>query len=241
MGKQWKTAGKQAQAHLKGALFTRLAREIQVASRLTGGDRSHPRLQAALNQARLHSMPKNTIERAVAKGQGTGDQENLQELLYEGFGPFGLALIIKALTENHTRTAADIRFLFKSEGGSLGESGSVRWMFEEVSFLKACPPKTFNVAGGVDGEQTALDIGALNISPLNPSDQSFCFYGEKNDLKKLHTALVQKQWTVLEAVLSYRAKNFLSLAGDEHHQAVKIISSFQRHTDIHLVCHNLKS
>ena len=133
MGKQWKKAGKQEQASKKGALFTKLSREIQVATRLGGpSPGSNPRLKLALDTARTHSLPKDTIERAISKGQGATPDAVISEVLYEGFGPHGTAFLVSCLTDNRTRTVSKMRFLFKKHKGNMGESGSVMWLFEKL-------------------------------------------------------------------------------------------------------------
>ncbi len=130
MGKQWKTAGRQEHAVKKGALFTRLSRAIQAAVRTGGANvEGNHRLKMALDLARSHSLPKDTVERAIQKGKGTGQEGNLEEVVYEGFGPYGVAVIVCCLTDNRTRTVSEIRYLFKKYGGSMGTRGSVLWMF----------------------------------------------------------------------------------------------------------------
>ena len=139
MGKQWKQAGKLDKDSKKGALFTRLAREIQVASRLGGSDTaSNPRLKLAVHTARTHSLPKNTIDKAIAKGAGTKPEDQIEEVIYEGFGPYGLAFMVHCLTDNRVRTVSEIRFLFKKCKGNMGANGSVAWMFNK-SFIQGKP------------------------------------------------------------------------------------------------------
>ena len=139
MGKQWKQAGKLDKDSKKGALFTRLAREIQVATRLGGSDiASNQRLKLAISTARTHSLPKNTIDRAIAKGTGEKSEDQIEEVIYEGFGPYGLAFMVHCLTDNRVRTVSEIRFLFKKCKGNMGISGSVAWMFEKI-FIQGRP------------------------------------------------------------------------------------------------------
>lgn len=134
MGKQWKTAGKQLQAAKKGALFMRLSRAIQAAVRVGGANaEGNHRLKMALDLARSHSLPKDTIERAIQKGMGTGQEGQLEEVVYEGFGPHGVAVIICCLTDNRTRTVSEIRYLFKKHKGNMSGRGSVLWMFDHRS------------------------------------------------------------------------------------------------------------
>ena len=139
MGKQWKQAGKLDKDSKKGALFTKLAREVQVAVRLGGANiDGNQRLKLAISAARTHSLPKGTIDRAIAKGTGQKPEDHIEEVIYEGFGPHGLAMIVHCLTDNRVRTVSEIRFLFKKCKGDMGTSGSVAWMFDKV-FLEGKP------------------------------------------------------------------------------------------------------
>ena len=134
MGKQWKTAGRELQAAKKGALFTRLSRAIQTAVRKGGSNvEDNPSLKVALDSARLHSLSKETIKRALKKGIGTECKGELEEVVYEGFGPHGVAVMVFCLTNNRKRTASEIRFLFKKHGGSMGAPGSAAWVFNKAS------------------------------------------------------------------------------------------------------------
>ena len=240
MGKQWKTALRQEQAGKKGVLFTRLAREIQVAARLGGGDpEGNPRLQAALSAARLHSVPKTTVERALSKGCGTSqDSHTLEELLYEGFGPHKVAFVMKILTDSRPRTASQMRYLFKSQGGHLAESGSVLWMFEEVACIEA------GKAGDLSFEsvlEQALQVGAEDVLPSPSSRGVYLFYGRKEDLKKLHSALLQKKWNILKGERAYRAKNPVSLTEREATvQLQSFVSRLKDHPDISSLYTNWK-
>src|ERR1700756_3271913 len=117
----------------RGQQFTKLARAITVAARDGGGDPvGNPALDLAIRKAREASMPKDNIERAIAKGTGEGaDAEAIESVLYEGYGPGGVAVLVEALTENRNRTSADVRHVFSKNGGSLGEPGSVAYLFEK--------------------------------------------------------------------------------------------------------------
>ncbi len=160
MGKQWKTAGKEAQASKKGALFTGLSREIQVAVRLAGpSPKSNPRLKLALETARAHSLPKATIKRAMEKGVGTKEGEHIEEVIYEGFGPHGTAFLLLCLTDNRARTVSEIRYLFKKNKGHLGEKNSVMWMFDKVSLVQA-----FCEEGQARAEEDAIETGAEDLA-----------------------------------------------------------------------------
>src|SRR5262249_17904298 len=138
MGKGWKKAGKLESAQKKGAIFTKLAREIAVAAKLGGGDpEGNSRLKIAITDARAASCPKDTIERPIKKGTGQlDDGAQIEEIQYEGYGPHGVGIIVECQTDNRTRTVSEIRNTFKSNGGNMGESGAVSWMFERVALVQ---------------------------------------------------------------------------------------------------------
>ncbi|RMG90690.1 MAG: YebC/PmpR family DNA-binding transcriptional regulator [Zetaproteobacteria bacterium] len=123
---------KAAQDAKRGKIFTRYIREITVAARMGGGDpEANPRLRAAIAAAKSVNMPKDNIERAIARGTGGGDAANIEEVRYEGYGQGGVAIIVDCMTDNRNRTVSEVRTAFNKGGGSLGESGCVSWMFHQ--------------------------------------------------------------------------------------------------------------
>ena len=230
MGKQWKTAGKLAQAHKKGALFTRLAREIQVAVRLGGPTPDHNhRLKLALDVARSHSLPKDTIERAIAKGKGDKTGEQIEEVIYEGFGPHGVAIIVHCLTDNKVRTVSEIRFLFKKHQGNMGESGSVMWMFEKACVVEA--KKETNSA-----EEEAIEAGAEDIEETG---ESYLFYGKWESLKKLQEKLSNTGWDILKAELIYKPKTKMDLSEEQKQDIQNLLDAFYDNPDCKAVYTNI--
>src|SRR6188472_1631954 len=144
----------------RGALFTKLTRAIQVAARESGGDPTgNPALALAIQKAKDASMPKDNIERAIAKGTGAdADADAFEAVLYEGYGPAGVAVLVESLTDNRNRTSAEIRHAFSKHGGSLGEPGSVAWIFEKKGAIV--------VDGSSYGEDDligAIDAGAEDV------------------------------------------------------------------------------
>src|SRR5437762_965290 len=137
MGAQWKQKGREASALKRGQLFGKLAKEIIVAAKIGGADPLlNARLFVAVEAAKKHSVPRDTIERAIKKGAGlTGEQDNYELITYEGFAPGKVPVIVECLTDNRNRTAPEIRFLFKT--GQLGAIGSVAWMFNHVGVVEA--------------------------------------------------------------------------------------------------------
>ena len=145
----------------RGKLFTKLARAIQVAAREGGGDPGgNPSLALAVQKAKDASMPKDNIERAIAKGTGAdSDADAFEAVVYEGYGPGGVAILVDALTDNRNRTSAEVRHLFKEHGGSLGEPGSVAWTFEKKGEIVLDGSRY-----GEDDLIAAIDAGAEDVS-----------------------------------------------------------------------------
>ena len=120
----------------RGKIFTRLIKEITVAARMGGGDiEANPRLRSAVQAAKADNMPKDNIERAIKKGTGELEGVNYEEIIYEGYGPGGAAVLVESLTDNKNRTVADIRSIFGKNGGNLGENGCVAWMFDKKGYI----------------------------------------------------------------------------------------------------------
>ena len=150
---------KAAQDKKRGKIFTKIIREITVAARLGGGDvADNPRLRASVDKALGANMPRDTIDRAIQRGAGGAEGANVEELVYEGYGPNGVAILVEAMTDNRNRTVAEVRHAFSKYGGNLGTDGSVAYLFSKQGVV--------NFAPGVDEEQVmdvALEAGAEDI------------------------------------------------------------------------------
>src|SRR5512141_1439694 len=159
MGAQWKAKGKAQAADARGKLFGRLAKDIMVAARNGADPATNSRLRLVMEQARKVSMPKDTLERAVKKGAGlTGEVVNFERVVYEGFAPHQVPVMVECLTDNVNRTASEMRVLFRK--GQLGASGSVAWDFAHVGMIEAEPS-----AAGADPELAAIEAGAQDFEP----------------------------------------------------------------------------
>lgn len=205
MGKSWKNPHKVAAAAKKGAAISKLAKEITVAAKLGGGDPdANSRLRLAINSARAESVPKDTIERAVKKGTGElDDGKAIEEVMYEGYGPHQVGVLVECQTDNRARTAPDIRYIFKKSGGLMGEQGSVVWMFERVGLVEGTGPadKSF------DPEEEAIEAGANEVEKSENEDGLFSFYTEPEEVDSVQKALKERGWEIKTAELSYQAKN----------------------------------
>jgi YebC/PmpR family DNA-binding regulatory protein len=229
MGKGWKKAGKLEAAQKKGAVFTKLAREIQVAAKLGGGDpNANSRLKLAIDVAREESVPKDTIERAIKKGTGQLDEGNqIEEIVYEGYGPHGVGILIECQTDNRTRTVAEIRNVFKSNGGNMGESGAVAWMFERVCLLEARKEKVG------DPEEEAIEAGANEVE--KNENGSYSFFGSPGDLDSIRSALQKRGWVVSVAELSYKAKDETDINEEQKKEVYELLEALEDNDDTHRV------
>lgn len=229
MGKSWKKAGKLEAAAKRGAVFTKLAREISVAARLGGPDpESNARLKTAILDARAESCPKDTIERAIKKGSGQlDDGATIEELTYEGYGPHGVGIIVECQTDNKTRTVSELRLMFKSHGGNLGEQGAVNWMFERVAMIAATK------AGVDDPETEAIEVGANEVEPGNEGET--VFYGSIGDLDTIRSGLAGRGWTVTKAELSYKPKDPPPLDEAKKQEVYELLEELEDFEDSHRV------
>jgi len=200
MGAQWKAKGKELAANAKGKLFGRLAKDIMIAAR-SGADPSlNSRLRLVMEQARKVSMPRETLERAVKKGAGlTGESVSFEHVIYEGFAPHQVAVMVECLTDNVNRTAPEMRVLFRK--GQLGTSGSVAWDFDHVGMIEAEP-----TAAGADAEVAAIEAGAQDFEAGEEEGHTL-FLTDPTDLDLVSRALPAHGFTVLSAKLGYKAKN----------------------------------
>jgi len=159
MGAQWKAKGKELAANAKGRIFGKLSKDIMLAARSGADPAANSRLRLLVEQARKASMPKDTLDRAIKKGAGlTGEVVNFEHVIYEGFAPHRVALMVECLTDNVNRTAPEMRVLFRK--GQLGTSGSVAWDFDHVGMIEAEP-----AAPGADAEVAAIEAGAQDFEP----------------------------------------------------------------------------
>lgn len=213
----------------RGAAFTKLARAITVAAREGGGD---PELNASLanavQKAKDASMPKDNIERAIAKGTGEGaDADAIESILYEGYGPGGVALLIEALSDNRNRTGADVRHLLSKHGGSLGEPGSVAYLFDRQGVIV--------VDAGAYSEDdliVAIDAGALDIEQ---DEDVFEIFTEPSDLSAVRKALEEAKIAIENAEVTQRPKTRVQLDEAGATKLLKLMDALDENDDVNEV------
>jgi YebC/PmpR family DNA-binding regulatory protein len=229
MGKGWKKAGKLEASAKKGAAFTKVAREITVAAKLGGGDpEGNSRLKLAIAAAKEVSCPKDTIERAIKKGTGQLDDGAIvEEIAYEGYGPHGVGIIVECQTDNRTRTVSQLRSIFKTNGGNLGESGAVAWMFERVCLIQGKKDKVG------DPEEEAIEVGANEVE--RDEEGTYSFYGSPGDLDAIRTALQGRGWEVTVAELSYKTKEKTPISDAQKAEVFELLELLEDNDDSHRV------
>ena len=199
MGAQWKAKGKAQAADARGKLFGRLAKDLMMAARNGADPNANARLRMVLEQARKVSMPKDTVDRAIKKGAGlTGEAVNFDRVMYEGFGPHRVPVMIECLTDNVNRTASDMRVIFRK--GQQGTSGSVSWDFDHVGMIEAEP-----TSADADPDMAAIEAGAQDLEPGD--EGTTLFITDPSDLDLVSRALPAQGFNVLSAKLGYKPKN----------------------------------
>jgi len=210
----------------RGQQFTKLARAITVAAREGGGDpEGNSALALAVQKAREASMPKDNIERAIAKGTGDGgDAEQIETVLYEAYGPGGVALLIEALTDNRNRTGADVRHLLSKQGGSLGEPGSVSYLFDKQGVVVVDAARYDE-----DDLMPAIDAGALDISL---DEDVFEVITEPADLVAVRDALARAGVQIESADLAWRPKARVPVDEADAAKLMKLIDGLEDSDDV---------
>jgi len=211
----------------RGRVFTKLIKELTVSARVGGGDpEGNPRLRTAVQAARAANMPAKNIENAIMKGTGELPGVVYEEVVYEGYGPGGVALFINVVTDNKNRTVAEIRHLFSRHGGNLGETGSVAWMFEKRGLIKVSR-KNYD-------EDTlfmvALDAGAEDIK--SDDEEFYYIYTSYDQLEKIQDALAKNKISVDAAERTMLPKTTMHLDGKQAEQMLRLMEALDEHDDI---------
>lgn len=240
MGAQWKQKWRELAADQKGRVTGKLVREIQVAAKLGGGNPDlNARLAAAVANAKKASVTKDTIERAIAKGSGTGaDAVSYDTVLFEGFAPHQVPVMVECLTDNNNRTSSDIKVIFRDAAANLGGKGSVAWMFDHCGMIEATHP-----SANQDHEMAALEAEADDAELIEGEDatgSSARFFCQASNLDSVTKALKAAGWTVTTSELSYRAKSYPDLTDVQRDEVTNFLQELDAHDDVHRVHAALK-
>jgi YebC/PmpR family DNA-binding regulatory protein len=239
MGRQWLHAKREVAGLKKGQLVGKLVKEIMVAAKMGGPDPAgNARLAAAVEKARKASVTRDVIERAIKKGAGVGDEKLvLEHVVFEGYAPHKVPLIVEVLTDNNNRTAPEIRVLFK-KAGQLGAPGSNKFLFDHVGLVEAFHPDS-----AADIEAAAIEAGAQNVEPLPhtanddiPADAGGArFITERGDLHAVSQWLGQNGWSVITSEFGYLAKNYPDLTDEQRAEAAEFLQTLEDHDDVHRI------
>lgn len=222
----------------RGKLFTRLAREIMVAARRGGKDPDgNIQLKTAVQKAKEANIPNENIMRAIQKGAGELGSENYEEFNYEGYGPGGVAVMIEIMTDNRNRTASDIRYLFSRNGGSLGESGCVAWVFQEKGLIVV--EKENCKYSEDDLMLLTIETGAEDFKVSD--DESYEIIAEPGDMMTVRESLENAGVEIAFAEITKLPLNTVKLEGQEAEQMVKLIDALEEHDDVQNVYTNFDS
>ncbi|GCE27980.1 putative transcriptional regulatory protein [Dictyobacter alpinus] len=223
----------------RGQLFTRLGREIVVAVREgnSGDTAANFRLRIAVQRARDANMPMDNIERNIKRALGGSEDNNLEEITYEGYGPGGTAILVQTLTENRNRTVAEVRNAFNRNAGNMGENGCVDWLFENKGVIEV-------ELDGHDADELsleAIDLGAEDVEPANPGDETLTVYTDPahTELEKVQNALEEHGYKVLKAESTLVPKTRIELDEEKTaHQAIRLIEKLEDLDDVQNVYTN---
>ncbi len=212
----------------RSAIFTKLIKELTVAAREGGGNpETNPRLRIAIERARNANMPKQNIEKAIQKGVGAASGEGYEEVVYEGYGPKGVAMIIEATTDNRQRTTASIRHILSKYGGSLGETGCVSWMFNHVGCI------TFDKKS-IDEEslfEAAIEAGAKDVND-DFGDNTYAVITEPKNLMKVKEALEMQGFKPVSAEFTRIPQTTIKLEGEDAQRMLKLMDKLDEDEDV---------
>ncbi|MBA3008781.1 MAG: YebC/PmpR family DNA-binding transcriptional regulator [Proteobacteria bacterium] len=210
----------------RGKIFTKLIKEITVAARMGGGDQEcNPRLRHALNAAKAQNMPKDTFERAIKKGTGDLEGVNYEEILYEGYGPGGVAVLVECLTDNKNRTIADVRYIFGKAGGNVGTDGCVAWMFDKKGLI--------SVSKEDASEETLMEV-ALEAGAEDIKDEGDAFeiITAPEDFDAVKDAVDAAEIKYQMAEITMLPQNMTPVDGPEAEQVIRFMDALDDCDDI---------
>ncbi|MCX6935774.1 MAG: YebC/PmpR family DNA-binding transcriptional regulator [Verrucomicrobia bacterium] len=237
MGRQWLHAKREVVSLKKSKTTSKFVREITLAARHGADSSTNSRLAAALERARKESVSRDIIERAIQKGSGTeGGKDSLEHMVFEGYAPHKVPLILEVYTDNHNRTAPEIRFLFKA--GHLGASGSNRFLFDQVGIVEAHHPNA-----AIDREEAAIEAGANEVELLSheqnddiPAEACGArFLTERSSVHEVSLWLKTNGWTVVISELGYVPKNYPELGDELRAEVGNFLQSLEDHEDVHRI------
>ena len=221
----------------RGKLFSKILKEITVAARLGGGDpKGNPRLRTAVLEARSNSVPGDNIDRAIKKGTGELEGETYEEVLYEGYGPGGVAVLVEAATDNRNRTTAEVRHLFTRHGGSLAEAGSVAWMFKRRGWFSV---ESGGLPEGITEEQLMELALELGVDDFSAEEDRYDLYTAPEDFNAVQEALEARKVPLAAKELAMIPQTTIEVPADRINQILRLLEALDDHEDVQKVWANV--
>ena len=223
---------KAAQDAKRGKIFTKIIREIAVAARMGGGDpEANPRLRKAITEAKSVNMPADNIKRAVMKGTGQLEGTTYEEITYEGYGPGGVAIYVEVLSDNKNRTVSELRHIFSKNGGNIGESGCVAWMFKRKGYIVVEKTKT--------SEDELLDIALeAGAEDIREDGSNYEIFTTPESYESVVNSLKEHNIELAAANLGYIPQNYVKVEGKQAQQLLRLMEELEDHDDVQNVWSN---
>ncbi|MFZ5432691.1 MAG: YebC/PmpR family DNA-binding transcriptional regulator [Calditrichota bacterium] len=218
----------------RGQVFTRLIRELTIASRLGGSNPdANPRLRSAVDAAKAANMPNDNIDRAIKKGAGELEGQIIEEIRYEGYGPGGVAILVECVTDNRNRTASEVRHVFSKRNGNMAEAGAVAWMFDRMGYL--------TLEGSQGSEEEILDIALESgATDVKGDDTIWEVYTNPEDLYKVKGEIEARGKTISSAEISFIPKNTVKIEADNAKSLMGLIDALEELDDTQHVYANFE-
>lgn len=214
--------------------FTRIGKEITIAAKSGGPDPdTNPRLRVLMQNAKAANMPKDTVERAIKKATEK-DSSDYKEIVYEGYGPYGIAIVVEAATDNNTRTVANVRSYFNKHGGNLGTQGSLAFLFDHKSVFKIKPKD------GMDLEELELELIDYGVDELEADEEEIVAYGAFEEFANIQKYLEENGYEIVSAEFERISHELKEVTDEQRAQIEKLLDKFEDDEDVQNVFHNMK-
>ena len=214
--------------------FTRIGKEITIAAKAGGPDQdTNPRLRALMQNAKAANMPKDTVERAIKKATEK-DASDYKEIVYEGYGPFGIAIVVEAATDNNTRTVANVRSYFNKHGGNLGTQGSLAFMFDHKSVFKIKPKD------GMSLEDLEFELIDYGVDEVEADEEEVVLYGAFEDYSTIQKYLEENGYEIISSEFERIPHDLKEVTEEQRAQLEKLLDKFEEDEDVQNVFHNMK-
>ncbi|HLR08317.1 MAG TPA: YebC/PmpR family DNA-binding transcriptional regulator [Bacillota bacterium] len=228
---------KYAQDAKRGKIFMRHAKNIYVAAKNGGGDmEANPALRTAVEKAKADNMPNDNIERAIKKATGTLDGAHYEELIYEGYGPGGVAVIIQVLTDNKNRTAAEVRHAFNKHGGNLGENGSVSFMFDRKGYIVI-----LNKDGSIDEDEMTLQAIEAGADDITVTADAYEIFTSPDSFTSVCDHLRTNGYELEESEVTFIPQTMTTVDEEEEEKMLNLIETLEDNEDVQDIYHNLET